>query len=438
MRKEGTGFSILLLPAAPRSEERADQRSVVAVSKYAMGMCVATKYFLQNNRNLDQLTQQMSGILKTIITLSTMFVFASIGIYLYYIYDSLFSKSNLSRFTKKAIIISAVCFCFYVALMPFYPCYNRFSSFQSYFISLGYHILRSTFFVFAPVAIILYIQRQLEIRNVPLIKQHLVIVGAIFLCLTSTNIWMRLLIDEPDATYTIMWTFMLSMFLSGIVSALYLTITYTQQAQKRLQYERDLEISRLNELKSKAELDALQAKINPHFLYNTLNSIAELSVSQGLKARQMTIALADLFRYSLNKQDEAQITIAEEVEMAENYLLIEKIRFEDRLQVAISVADEVKHLRIPKFILQPLVENAVKHGLKDPDKTGFINISIMGNPKIINIVVHDNGCPFPEDLQASYGLRSVMDKLNAFYPRRHDITFENMPLKQVSITINLG
>lgn len=380
----------------------------------------------------------MSGILKTIITLSTMFVFASIGIYLYYIYDSLFSKSNISRFTKKAIIISAVCFCFYVALMPFYPCYNRFDSFQGYFISLGYHILRSSFFVFAPVALILYIQRGLEIRNVPLNKQHLIVVVSIFVCLTSTNIWMRLLIDEADATYTILWTFMLSMFLSGIVSALYLTISYTQQAQKRLQYEKELEISRLNELKSKAELDALQAKINPHFLYNTLNSIAELSVSQGLKARQMTIALADLFRYSLNKQDEVQITVAEEVEMAENYLLIEKIRFEDRLQVAISVADEVKNVRIPKFILQPLVENAVKHGLKDPGKTGFINISIMGNPKILNLVVHDNGLPFPEDLQAGYGLKNVMDKLNAFYPRRHDITFENDPLKQVSITINLG
>ncbi len=366
-----------------------------------------------------------------------MFVFTSIGIYLYYIYDRLFSRSNLNRFTTKLILTSVVCFCFYMALMPFYPCYTSFNSYRGYCFTLIYHALRSVFFVFGPAVIILYIQRGLEIKNVSQYKQHVIIIASIFICLTSTNIWMRLLIDDAHAYYTIMWTFLLSLFLSGIVSALYLTISYTQLAQKRMYYEKELEISKLNELKTKAELEALQAKINPHFLYNTLNSIAELSVSQGLKARQMTIALADLFRYTLNKQEEMEITVAEEVEMAENYLLIEKIRFEDRLNVAISVTDTVKLVRIPKFILQPIVENAVKHGLKEPGTIGFINISIMGNNKIVNIVVHDNGLSFPEDMQVGYGLKNVMDKLNAFYPRRHDIMFENTPLKQVSITINL-
>ena len=95
------------------------------------------------------------------------------------------------------------------------------------------------------------------------------------------------------------------LLIAGLISAMYLNISYATAAHKRARMEKELEISKLGALKTKAELEALQAKINPHFLYNTLNSIAELSVHQGMKARvKMTIALAELFRYSLNKQNE--------------------------------------------------------------------------------------------------------------------------------------
>jgi LytS/YehU family sensor histidine kinase len=227
----------------------------------------------------------------------------------------------------------------------------------------------------------------------------------------------------------------MSLLFSGIVSALYLNITYANLAEKRLRFERELEISKLNELKTKAELDALQAKVNPHFLYNTLNSIAELSLHQGAKARQMTIALAELFRYSLNKQNETMIALEDEVEMVENYLMIEKIRFEDKLEISIEMDDAVKQVKVPKFILQPLVENAVKHGLKEPNKKGGIKITITGAANHIDLVIFDNGEPFPEDIQIGYGLKSVMDKLNLFYPDKHAIYFENEPVKQVTIAI---
>jgi LytS/YehU family sensor histidine kinase len=227
----------------------------------------------------------------------------------------------------------------------------------------------------------------------------------------------------------------MSLLFSGIVSALYLNITYANLAEKRLRFERELEISKLNELKMKAELDALQAKVNPHFLYNTLNSIAELSLHQGAKARQMTIALAELFRYSLNKKNETMIALEDEVEMVENYLMIEKIRFEDKLEISIEMHEAVKQVKVPKFILQPLVENAVKHGLKAPDKKGLIKITITGEANHIDLVIFDNGEPFPEDIQIGYGLKSVMDKLSLFYPDKHAIYFENEPVKQVTITI---
>jgi len=364
-----------------------------------------------------------------------MLVFSSIGIYLYYKSETILAKSNLSAFNKRTISLFSIFFCFYMVIMPFYPCFNNFYTFKGFLLSSYYHILRSSFFVLLPVFSIMHIKRFLEIRNVPLAKQQVTIITAIFIFLISTNVWMRLLIGDANATNTIDYTFLVSLFLSGVVSALYLGISYAELSQKKLQFEKELEISKLSELKIKAELEALEAKINPHFLYNTLNSIAELSVSQGLKARNMTIALADLFRYSLNKNNELKTTIEQEIEMVKNYLMIEEIRFEEKLEVSIIVNPSVKRALIPKFILQPIVENAVKHGLKQPGKKGFIEINIRRDHKLIWIAIRDSGFFFPEDIQIGYGLKNIMDKLAYLYPGKHSISFENEPRKQVIISI---
>jgi sensor histidine kinase YesM len=372
---------------------------------------------------------------KTAVVLSNIFIFSSLGIYLNYRSEILFSGLNLFSFNRRRLAVCSIFLCFYMALMSFYPCYNNFTTFREYLVCSGYHLLRSVFFVFLPVLVIMYIERWLSGRNITFLKRHLIVTLFIFIFLTSTNIWMALLIPPEHRTATITYTFLVSLLLSGIVSAIYINIAYANLAEKRLRFERELEISKLNEQKTKAELEALQAKVNPHFLYNTLNSIAELSLHQGAKARQMTIALAELFRYSLNKKDETLIAVEEEVEMVENYLMIEKIRFEDKLEVSIEVDEAARHLKVPKFILQPLVENAVKHGLKEPDKKGVIRVVIRSKAGKIDVMIYDNGSPFPEDIRTGYGLRSVMDKLTLFYPGEHTIYFENEPTKQVTISM---
>ena len=367
--------------------------------------------------------------------LTNMLFFSSLGIYLYYRSEILFSGLNLKSFNRRRLATCCIFLCFYMALMSFYPCYNDFANFREFLVCSGLHLLRSAFFVFLPVVIIMYIERWLTTRNVSFLSRHLAVIFLIFLFLTSTNIWMAFLIPPDHRKATIAYTFLVSLVFSGIVSAIYINIGYAKLAERRLRFERELEISRLNEQKTKAELEALQAKVNPHFLYNTLNSIAELSLHQGAKARQMTIALAELFRYTLNKKNETLITVEEEVEMVENYLMIEKIRFEDKLEVSIEVDDSARRIRIPKFILQPLVENAVKHGLREADKKGMIRIDIKSKGGQLDVMIYDNGSPFPEDIQTGYGLKSVMDKLNLFYPGGHTIYFENKPLKQVIISM---
>ncbi|MDP4149891.1 MAG: histidine kinase [Bacteroidota bacterium] len=372
---------------------------------------------------------------RTAVMLSNILIFSSLGIYLNYRAEILFSHLNISRFNQRRLAISCIFLCFYMALMLYYPCFNDFRTFAGYVGCAGLHLLRSSFFVFLPVFVIMYVERWLEGRNVTFLKKHLTVTLLIFIFLTSTNIWMALLIPAAERPATVTYTFLVSLLFSGIVTAIYLNLSYANLAEKRLRFERELEISRLNEQKTKAELEALQAKVNPHFLYNTLNSIAELSLHQGAKARQMTIALAGLFRYSLNKKNETLIAMEDEIEMVENYLMIEKIRFEDKLDVSIEVDEAVKRMMVPKFILQPLVENAVKHGLKKPDKKGVIRVVIRRNAGRIDVAIYDNGAPFPEDIQIGYGLKSVMDKLSMFFPGEHTIYFENNPFKQVSISM---
>ena len=372
---------------------------------------------------------------KTVMVLGNLLVFSSLGIYLNYRSGILFSGLKINPFNRRRLAVCAVFLCFYMGLMQFYPCYNNFGTFRGYLDSLGFHLLRGAFFVVLPVFVILWVERWAEQRNLRFLKKHLLITLLIFLFLTSTNIWMALLIPAGERTTTITYTFLMSLVLSGIVSSIYINISYAALAERRLRFERQLEISRLNEQKTKAELEALQAKINPHFLYNTLNSIAELSLHQGARARQMTIALAELFRYSLNKKNQTMIAVEEEVEMVENYLMIEKIRFEDKLEVSIEMDEASKHICIPKFILQPLVENAVKHGLRQPDKKGIIRVVIKSHAGKIDVNIFDNGSPFPEDIQAGYGLKSVMDKLTLFYPGEYSIYFENDPLKRVTLSM---
>jgi sensor histidine kinase YesM len=226
-------------------------------------------------------------------------------------------------------------------------------------------------------------------------------------------------------------------FWTGCMTGLvYITMSYVDLERQKKMSEKELELSRLQGLKTKAELDALHSKINPHFLYNALNSIADLSITDGKKARKMTVALADLFRYSINYSDNNYSTIEEEIEMTEVYLQIEKIRFEDKLNYSIALASDVHHYLIPRFVLQPVVENAVKHGLKATGNMTEIKINVENGNGGLQIIVADNGPAFPDELIPGYGVKSMYDKLDLLFPGNYEVHFTNQPQKKVSINIH--
>src|SRR6266487_4090554 len=191
-------------------------------------------------------------------------------------------------------------------------------------------------------------------------------------------------------------------FYAGCMTGLvYITMSYVDLERKRKLNEKELEVSRLQGLKTKAELDALHSKINPHFLYNALNSIADLSITDGKKAREMT----------------------------EVYLEIEKIRFEDKLTYSITLTDDLNHYLIPRFVLQPVVENAVKHGLKATGNMTEIDIQIKNHNEELQIIVADNGPGFPDELIPGYGVKSMYDKLDLLFPNNYEVHFTNQPRK---------
>ena len=200
--------------------------------------------------------------------------------------------------------------------------------------------------------------------------------------------------------------------------------------------EKDLKISLQNELLVKSQLSELQARINPHFLYNSLNSLAELAKTNADKTEKMALSLSQLFQYSTNRDDTHTTTLSEEIRMVELYLSVEKQRFADKLEYAVKLDDNLKNYVIPKFLLQPIVENAVKHGISKITQKGQIKIEITEEENKINIKIFDNGPDFPKGLINGYGLQNTYDKLNLIYEKPFEIRFVNGDNKHFWLLLN--
>ncbi len=199
--------------------------------------------------------------------------------------------------------------------------------------------------------------------------------------------------------------------------------------------ERELDIIKLNQMKTQAELQTLQSRINPHFLYNSLNSIASLIAIDADKAEDMTLKLSKLFRYSINTQNANLTSVKEEVDIVKTYLDIERVRFGDRINFLFDVDEDTYSEQIPRFILQPLIENAIKHGLHDKATHGTLKLLIKQDAIHLILIVEDNGKPFPTELNSGYGLQSTYDKLQLLYSSDYQLQIVNEPLKQIKIII---
>ena len=223
--------------------------------------------------------------------------------------------------------------------------------------------------------------------------------------------------------------------LSILIAFIRILFTYLNHRTQSFINQKDVEIARMKELKNQAELNALHSRINPHFLYNSLNSIAALAHTDPAKTENMAASLSELFRYSINKEDQTYVSVTEELDMVKKYLEVEKVRFGDRLDYEIDAAEKVIKNQVPKFLIQPLVENAIKHGVDKISGKGIIKIEIRQERKDMVIRIYDNGPGFPEEPVSGYGLQNLHDKLKILYGDDAILNWKNGENKHIQVTL---
>ncbi len=175
----------------------------------------------------------------------------------------------------------------------------------------------------------------------------------------------------------------------------------------------------LRVLASRAELKALRAQINPHFLFNALNAIAGLIRDQPALADETVEHLAEVFRYTLRKSETEWVRLEEEIEFVDAYLRVEQARFGDRLRVSIEMDPAAARTPVPAMSIQPLVENAIKHGASNVEGPAWVSLRAAVEDDALSIVVSDNGPGFPPGfaIQASGGpgLLYVAERIRGYY-----------------------
>jgi LytS/YehU family sensor histidine kinase len=193
-------------------------------------------------------------------------------------------------------------------------------------------------------------------------------------------------------------------------------------------YYRDQAVraSQLEARLARAELDALKMQIHPHFLFNTLHAVSALMRRDVKAADQMVARLSEFLRMSLEAGGTQEVTLRRELEFLERYLEIEKIRFRDRLTVATSVDADTLDARVPNLILQPLVENAIRHGISKRRGAGRIEIVAARRNGALGLEVRDDGPGLAEGtLEEGIGLSNTRLRLEQLYGARHRFDVAN-------------
>ena len=197
-----------------------------------------------------------------------------------------------------------------------------------------------------------------------------------------------------------------------------------------------------------AELRALRAQISPHFVYNSLTAIASFTRTDPERARELLLEFADFTRYSFRAHSEFT-TIAEELQCVDRYLLLERARFGDRLQVTVKIAPEVLPVEVPYLCVQPIVENAVRHGLEGRPGPGHVTITAEDARHEYRITVADDGvgidaavlhdalAPAEPGTRTSVGLSNVHERLRAVYGNAYGLVVESQPGTGTTVVIRI-
>ena len=228
------------------------------------------------------------------------------------------------------------------------------------------------------------------------------------------------------------WRIISGLFYYSVFILGYYVVVYYKDIQDNIKEE-----EKLKTLLKEVELSALKHQINPHFLFNSLNSITSLTITSPVKAQEMIIKLSDYLRYSLSKEDEQITSLETELDNIRLYLEIEKIRFGNRLDFQFDCNEEVMGTKIPAMILQPLFENAIKHGVYESTETILIKLNCSIDSGALLLTIHNNYDSSSKPTKgAGIGLKNIQDRLFLLY-KAYDLVNIKKSLDSFTVTIKI-
>ena len=201
-----------------------------------------------------------------------------------------------------------------------------------------------------------------------------------------------------------------------------------------------LEKSQLESSLRQAELDALRMRLQPHFLFNSLQNISVLIRHDPETGSRMLTKLGELLRAALGREGEAETTLRTEIALTQAYLAVEEMRFGDRLSSIVEIAPGTEDARVPTFLLQPLVENALRHGLRDVRQGGVVIVRSAIDRGTLVLTVCDNGAGLPGGMSAAafgIGLGATNERLARMYPDRFTFALQALPERGTEARITL-
>jgi two-component system, LytTR family, sensor kinase len=195
--------------------------------------------------------------------------------------------------------------------------------------------------------------------------------------------------------------------------------------------ERNLRAARLEAQLALAQFQALRAQLHPHFLFNALNAISALIHKDATRADRMLARLSELLRLAIDTAATPEVRLIDEIEFVKRYLEIERMRFGDRLDVSVDLSVETYDAMVPNMLLQPLVENAVRHGVAPHPGPGRVEITAARDGQRLGIVVRDTGAGIsaktPNEERSGVGLRTTRERLEKLYGTAQELALVNVP-----------
>lgn len=243
----------------------------------------------------------------------------------------------------------------------------------------------------------------------------------IFVCLSISALLRKLLcfifgVVEPSIPFEFFIRFVVALIFYAIIAMFYYLVYFLRDIQ-----EKELHEEQLQSLLKEIELKHLISQINPHFLFNSLNSIHSLILSDADKATEMLVKLSEYFRYSLKNGKKQFQKLEEELNNCKRYLNIEKIRFENRLESIFDVEEECFDYKIPSMILQPLYENVIKHAVHEAESIIKVHTKINTDDDFMRICISNNIEKGTVSAKGEgIGLQNIMQRLNRIYGNKQD------------------